>query len=276
MKPYIALTQCVLIVLAVSGALVSPRVIYTSGEREYDRNGFVNDQRLARWYRPIQGENAADYYLQAIRGVLNNPDLSAHPDLLYVELPDSGHPWSSDQTASARELASSARPVLDNLDRATRINVCRFPVCHEGDGRLNLNRQHVGLRRCVRLLTAVAIVEAHDGRVEEAVRRVVQIGRLADVVAQEPDLIAIPVSCGIRSKACDLARWLIHTYPLSDEDLARIADSLPDQTGLPRWYVDEAIHSVASPGVERVASEMGKQVDALRRLIVRAKSESKR
>lgn len=276
MKPHIALIQCVLIVLAVSGALVSPRVIYTTGEREYDRSGFISEDRLAQWYPPIQGANAADDYLRAIRGVLSSNELFSYPELVYVELPVSGHPWSTEQTAMARKLITMAQPVLDHLDHAMQIDACRFPARLEKDGRLSLNGHHVGLRHCARLLTVVAIVEAHDGRVDQAVRRVEQIGRLADIVAEEPDSIAIAVSCGFRQRACVLAQWLIRTYPLSGDELALIERSLPEQVNLPRWYIEERIENSASPGLRRIVRKTGVQAAALRTLLAHTELRLKR
>ena len=91
--------------------------------------------------------------------------------------------------AKARALVAKYKAVVPIIEEAVAKPKCRFPVKWE-DGYQAENKHHGIVRRLARLLSAVAVVGAYDGRVDDALRAVELNMRMSDSLKDEPAMIS--------------------------------------------------------------------------------------
>ncbi len=91
--------------------------------------------------------------------------------------------------AKARTLVAKYKAVVPVIDQAVGKPKCRFPVKWE-DGYNAMFPHCAKLRRLSRLLSAVAVVDAYDGRVDDALHAVELNMKMSDSLKEEPTVIS--------------------------------------------------------------------------------------
>lgn len=164
------------------------------------------------------------------------------PDNVYGQLYNERAMMTPADWQNARRVAAEYEWVLPMVEEAAARPECKFPVRWQDGFAVQLPHL-AGLRRVSRTLALQAIVSAHDGDTESAVR-CVQAGLLAaNALQNEPTIISLLVRLSQLNNACQAVRAVTEEANLNTSQ----AKTLYDQFS----QVDLRPHAVLSAKGER-------------------------
>ncbi len=137
---------------------------------------------LAQYHRPPEGvPNAADTYMRAFAAFVPPTDLADLPSWIPTRLPQRGAPLPERMAKAISECQAANEGCLALLHEAADIEHCRYDWDYS---RLWPYLSVVG--DCARLLQAKALLCAHRGQVEDAIRCVKDGLRLGEALRRQP------------------------------------------------------------------------------------------
>jgi hypothetical protein len=143
---------------------------------------------LDAWYQPVpDSENAALRYLEAFA----LPAFVEKPGETFMtsSWPSRGRSLTERDRSELMDLVTEDQVALHLLHAAQAFTRSRYPIDLK-QGAVTLLPHLAKLKRAVSLLTSEAVLDAADGKTEDATQAMVAAGHAADSVADEPVLIS--------------------------------------------------------------------------------------
>ena len=189
----------------------------------------VTLQELDAWYVEPPGENAADYYLEAVQRISGVTDEQREtlPILGKAKLPPLGQPLAKEmKTAIAKYLADN-EGALAVLHEAAAVKECRYPV-DLTMGPAALLPYLYELRKCCRLLALEALMCAEEGKLDMAITSTADCFAMGRSLANEPLLISQLVRYACNVIALGSLERLLSRAPLAEGELSVLAAALAE------------------------------------------------
>ena len=170
-------------------------------------------------------ENAALVYQQLFESKLAQKKPAKY-DEWWTKISD----YDVDFDARDPELVAYVRrhaPLLNDLRAATRLPTCSFIRDWSRIDIAMLLGETQNARDAARELALEARVEAAHGNVRLALEDLAAIHRLAEHIGQEPTMISQLVAFAVDSIASYQLEWVLQHHPVTEEELAALADWQP-------------------------------------------------
>ncbi|MCX6345489.1 MAG: hypothetical protein NT018_10535 [Armatimonadetes bacterium] len=169
-------------------------------------------------------QNAALIYEKAFKEMGFPKDKSQFEERVESLLDD----WKSGKTNAYPKLeqfVSQYQTVIPLIEKASDYPKCRFSVNWE-DG-LDAKLDHLGYLRCLStLLSCATIVEAHNGRIENADHLCELKLKLSNAVQGEPDIISFLTRTSLIRSACSSIRASLEFGNMTNTQARRLYDAL--------------------------------------------------
>jgi hypothetical protein len=185
---------------------------------------------LDEWYSiPVGAENAADVFIDALR-YLPNWDRKKRDNLFFVgraPLPGLNEPISGDIKKQISELLEDNKQSFELLEKAVRIENCRFPVDLSA-GYSALMPYLSEIRDAARILCLQAVYYAEEKKSQKALESIETALGVANLLSNEPVLISQLVSIACKNAAVDALEFALNRADFNDSQLIGLEKLLAD------------------------------------------------
>lgn len=185
---------------------------------------------LDEWYSiPAGAENAADVFMDAFRCCVQWDGEKSKP-LFFVgraELPGPGETVQQDVKKLIAELLEENEQSLELLDKAVKIENCRYPV--DFSAGLSTLMPHLSeIRNAVQMFCLRAVYYAEEKKSQKALDSIEMAFGVAKSISNEPAMVSQLVSISCKITAVYAVRFAINSADFNDSQLIVLDRLLAD------------------------------------------------
>ena len=214
---------------------------------------------LDAWYTiPESAENAADTFIDSFSHMVWWEDEEKRKQLPVVgltHLPLRTEPLAEETKALVTEYLADHQQALELLHKGATIEHSRYPV-DLSKGLESINPDFENIRQSTRLLKLEAILNAENGKPEQAADSITSAFGLARSLSKEPVLVSQLVRIACQSLAVSTLERAVNRTEFTDEQLADLSQTLVDAeypSAMTRAFAGERCFGVSilkTPGAQ--------------------------